>query len=550
MRESPEQKTASGSDRTTAAFLFGLLLLGSALFHHPVEYDATGSRFLQLHAMADRGTLHIDALHSRTIDKSFGAGHYYPNKPPGAVLLGFPIYWVVRRLPEWHTVAPLAFRLCYIVRLLTTTVPFAFLGAVLFGLARRWGAPPWRAFLMTLGYAFGTIAWLHATLFNGHQIAASLGFGGTALLVQSRSAADASDRRRQDPPTRLFLAGFCAGWATITDYHAVILAVGLAVYLVLTRRTFRPLVPYCAGGAVPALILAWYNAVCFGTPFTLSYLHLVDPELRAEVTLNGPRPVILGRLLLSPARGLFVTMPVLLLGAFGLAGMIRIRRTAEALLFGSLATGFLLFNAAFGGWHAGWTFGPRYLTPVLPFLAFPMAFGRWSRFTWLVLFLPSSFQIAAAVAGVPHAPPDLRNPLVELMLPLMGYGYWSINLGTCLGLPPFLSAIFLLGFLGGWSTFIFRVACRDEQAEGARREPRALRLTACLATLVVICLLAFVRTPSDSLVHHYRSRLLAHAARSTQSAKLARAAIREAVLADECASDESPHIHGHPPHTR
>ena len=66
---------------------------------------------------------------------------------------------------------------------MTTTLLFALLGVVMYRLAQFCGAASRQAFLMVVAYGFGSIALLHATLFSGHQIAASLSFFSFALLV-------------------------------------------------------------------------------------------------------------------------------------------------------------------------------------------------------------------------------------------------------------------------------------------------------------------------------------------------------------------------------
>ena len=83
-------------------------------------------------------------------------------------------------------------------------------------------------------------------------------------------------------------------------------------------------------------------------------------------------------LLVSPFRGLFFAAPVLALGVYGLARMWKTMR-AECVLFVAIGALFFLVNITFMGWHAGFSCGPRYLIPAIPFLALPMVFG-WVRF--------------------------------------------------------------------------------------------------------------------------------------------------------------------------
>ena len=529
MTKDSNSPASARAERTVDVLIFCALFFGAAAFDHPVDYDATASRFLQLSAIVDRGTLNLDATHQRTVDKALYGGHYYSNKPPGAALLGLPLYWTLRHLPVLRDSPPLMPFARYAVRLLTTTLPFALLGVVLFRSARRMGAAPWRAFLMVMAYAFGTIAFIHSTLFSGHQITAALAFFSFALVL--RVPGRAEDPPRPGRPGRFLLAGLLAGFATLTDYHAVIAAFFLSIYVLRRREPPLNFLLFVLGG-----LLSAYNVRCFENPITLSYFHLAIPRYRDEARVTWPSLKLLGILLFSPARGLFVIMPVLLLSLAGLgAWFARRQHTREALLVIAIGAGFLLFNAGFGGWHSGWTFGPRYLVPLLPFLAFAMAFGRWSLFSFVLLFIPSCFQVLAAVAGMPHTPQEFWNPLVEVILPCMGYGYFARNAGMFLRLPGILSVLPIAAVVAGLAVAAFRIVCRWPAAEpdDERDHPPLLRAVAGVWLLADIALLAFVRTPSPKLVHSYRSRLLQHAAVTTRSADLARAAVHEAALAEE-----------------
>ncbi|MFQ5560162.1 MAG: hypothetical protein ACE5FU_06210, partial [Nitrospinota bacterium] len=157
--------------------LLFLALFGTgAAFHHPVEYDNTLSRYFLVHSVVERGVLNIDDNHEITIDDSFWDGHYYSNKAIGAPLLGVPFYWVVNKLPFRKTSYAelnVSIEEMYLVRVVTTTAPFALLGALLFNFSVQLKRGKRESLWMVLSYGFGTIALVHAMLFSGHQIAAS-----------------------------------------------------------------------------------------------------------------------------------------------------------------------------------------------------------------------------------------------------------------------------------------------------------------------------------------------------------------------------------------
>ena len=368
------QSLARSSVPSVEMILFLLLFLAGASFHHPVEYDNTLSRYFLVSAVVDRGTLNIDAYQDRILDKSYWDGHYYSNKAAGAPMLAIPVYWCLRHLSPWRDAVPPLSRIDqYIVRIVTTTLPFAILGIVMYRLACAWGASPRRAYLMVLAYAFGSIALIHATMFSGHQMAACFTFFSFAILERQRLPAMPVPPGRQGylPLLPHFAAGLCAGLAVLTDFTAVVIALFLTVYALLRRFGIRAKLSFLAGGGICIAALAAYNMACFGSALSLSYAHMTHSTFQKGAAkgllgLTLPDPLALAALLASPSRGLFFTMPIFLLSLVGLAELSGRRdRLPSLLVMVAIIVGTILFVSGFYGWHGGWTFGPRYLVPVL-----------------------------------------------------------------------------------------------------------------------------------------------------------------------------------------
>jgi hypothetical protein len=82
-------------------------------------------------------------------------------------------------------------------------------------------------------------------------------------------------------------------------------------------------------------------------------------------------------------RGLFYVSPVLVLALAGLFVWPRTgRMLAEWAVCAWAAASFFLFNASSAMWNGGFAIGPRYLVPMIPFLAAGLGvFGKeWGRF--------------------------------------------------------------------------------------------------------------------------------------------------------------------------
>lgn len=522
--------------RRTRIGLFVLLFFSVAWFHHPVEYDNTSSRYYLLSAAVDFGRLDIDMYKDETIDVSVSGEHTYSNKAIGAPLLAAPVYAFLRRLTPLRHDEPLSMRAKYICRVVTTSLPHALLGVVLYGMMISAGAASGAAFYATLAYAFGSIAWIHGTIFSGHQLAACMAFFSFAMI---RGASIEGCGRAW----RWWMAGILAGLGGLSDYTAVYLAGVLTVYAFVRAPRLLAAVSFVAGGALTAALLFAYNTHCFGGPFSLSYAKLgygqfAEGASRGLWGVTFPDFSALVALLVSPARGLFFIMPIFLVALPGIwIWILRCRsmpksvsvsaRYADIAVVIAAVTGYLIINAGFYGWHGGWTFGPRYLVPMLPFLALPMAFAV--ERGWLAaLFAVSLAQVGLAQAAMPHSPEFFFNPWVECLWPLFGYGYAASNPGILLGLSPALSTLLfvVVSVLLVW--FIRPDA--EVQGEIHAGQMASWRVIYSLAICVIVGGLCLVRTPAPAAIHSYNARLLGHAAYATRSAQLARASIHEQMM--------------------
>ncbi|MDD4872417.1 MAG: hypothetical protein PHR77_17845 [Kiritimatiellae bacterium] len=536
MMEYNEKTILQREQRMVCILIFCALFIIAASFHQPVDYDNTSSRYFLVSAIVDHGTFSIDANEKETIDKSFFNGHYYSNKAIGAPLLGVPIYWCLRRLPFLKESVPLAPFSKYIVRIFTTTLPFALLGVVMFCLACKAGASPRKAFFMVIAYGFGTIALIHATLFSGHQVAASFAFFAFALVFQQ--SGNNMNQNNSVQSIKYFMAGLFAGLAAISDYPAVIVTFFLTIYVFSLRPLARNLFLYILGGLICATLVAAYNMHCFDNPISMSYSNLAFEKFREEANIglfgiNLPEFKIMTAILFSLSRGLLVIMPVLLLSFMGLGRMyMNEKYRKEAFLIVAICFTYIFFNSGYCGWHGGWTFGPRYLVPMLPFLVFTMAFGGWSSFSFMILFLLSVFQVFPAIAGMPHTPEDIRNPLVEIIIPCMGQGYLARNAGMFFKLPGLLSIIPIMVVVAVIMLVAFRKikAVEEQVLEHTREFPR---FVIYLWLLVIVCMLTFTVTTPEKIIHAYRWRLLCHAGWTLNSPELMKASDREAALAGD-----------------
>lgn len=360
-------------------------------------------------------------------DLAFARGHVHPNKAPGASFLAVPGYALVFGVERLLGVDPDAAFVMNINAWLTGLLSVGLLSAlgvvVFFRLALQFSdGEAGAALAATLALAFGSLYFPYATMLYEHTPVAVFLLAGFALAFEARTS------------SRLFAAGACAGCAVVSSYLAVF---GLAILgLYVLGRGPRPsrALAFAAGAIPPMAVLAAYNVACFGTVLTTNYAWQNPLFAQAggglSALFDAPRLDVLLALLISPFRGLFTGAPVLVLGAFGLAAMLRRPKfRPEGLVCAAMVLHMLAFNMTFANWNGGWGCGPRYLIPALPFLALPIVVvagrPRWLRGALLAVSI-AGMAIATIVDAQPPASTDATwkiSPIWNLDLPQLFGGH-------------------------------------------------------------------------------------------------------------------------------
>jgi hypothetical protein len=358
-----------------------------------------------------------DRASSADVALAPATGLIFPNKPPGTLLVGAPFYLAIfsveRALgadPDRWWVLTLN---SHLVTLFSVGLAGALTAVVLLrasrGLFPQITLTAHAAAALTCG--LGTLMLPFSTVLFDHALTAFWSLLAFALLV----------RDPQGQPRRALLAGLAAGMAVMTNYLGVLAAGLLFLYLLVQRRGTDGR-RFVAGLAPPLLLLALYQAVCFGSalaPVNLYEYRAFTSEGRLLGILSWPDPAVLASLLFAPQRGLLVLSPVLALAGWGLVLTWRGGRRAEAALAAGVFLLFWLFNGSFNAWQGGWSIGTRYLVPALPFLSLGLtqAFARLPRVT-AALAAPSVIVLLLATAVDVQPPRRARNPVRDYLWPL------------------------------------------------------------------------------------------------------------------------------------
>ncbi|MGI9146845.1 MAG: hypothetical protein ACR2IK_09900 [Chloroflexota bacterium] len=345
-------------------------------------------------------------------------GMGYAHFNPGLPMLIAPLYEIGKVLSPW---LPHVSEFTAADFLVSMTNAVVTTGAVLLVvlLVRELGYPLRAALLAGAALGFGSMTWNYATTLFTEPATGVCVLLSVLLLVRSR--------RNPRPAQLIFAAGLAAGGALLMRVSGLVFMPGLAVYLVLAHRRLGwrliwLLAAFSLGCAVLVAATGWYNFARFGNVLETGYTittntaHSSDRNeladgLATRVGGHGLDQILyaLVALLISPGRGVLLFAPVLILGLLGLPALAR-RWPLEAALLVVLSGSLLVAEAIlpFDYWFGGWSYGPRYLVPMLGLGAVSAAawFARVSRGPAIgllgggVLALMVALQLPTVLANV------------------------------------------------------------------------------------------------------------------------------------------------------
>ncbi|HEC34672.1 MAG TPA: hypothetical protein ENI37_08175 [Chloroflexi bacterium] len=382
--------TRTTHQRNTAGYQFLLLLAiyllsaslridsadGETMYH--VSHSLVTGRGLAIPAE----TTNLAVGHTTGYGKVGPDGHYYSKYGLGWSLVAVPFCALGRALTSLLPGATEGFMTRVAVMLLNPLLT-ATSGTLLFYLARRL-YPTYLAVTLTLLYGLGTIAWYYAQSAFSEPLVTLLLLG--AILAVERG--------------HLVVAGSALGGMIFTRQTALLLALPVTAWALIRERQDRE--NHLLGSAAALLLpialgqlaVLGYNACRFGDLLDFGY---------GRVAWNTPLLLGLYNQLLSPGKGLFVFVPVLLLSVIGWPALLR-RRDDLAWLVLTLVLFYLVPHALYGDWSAGGGWGPRLLLPIVPFALLPAGevIQRWQaqRTTHAALTLLVALSLFIQVLGV------------------------------------------------------------------------------------------------------------------------------------------------------
>jgi len=390
------------------------------------------SHYDLIRALNSDGT-RIDAYQANTGDKVIYKGHYYSARAPGLALFALPFYDALNlghaeTFTDEHVAPPNhpGDEMIYLIGLWANVLPGLLLMLLVWRVGERYEPGYGIAAAVTLG--LGTMVLPLSTLLFSHVFTAFLGFAAFFLML----------RERDGPPSPilLWLAGLLMGYAVASEYPLFFVAVVLGLFL-LSRGDTRSVLwtarragAYILGGVIGIIPLLIYNHYAFNSWTHLAYSD-VPRQQKGFFGIGAPSLKVLITLLLD-SRGLLTISPVLIMGAVGTVLLYRRGRRAEALTITGICLCYVGYNSGYYLPFGGGFMGPRFLTTMLPFLAFPIALAL-KRYPGPTLALAGISIATTVIATITHPLVGYENETV-VWARLLEQGFFQPTIASAFGL--------------------------------------------------------------------------------------------------------------------
>jgi hypothetical protein len=444
------------------------------------------SRLDLILAIVNHQAISIDGYQWNTgVDSVYFHGHYYMNKAPGQSLVGLLIYAGLRALlgwggeaslPEhiglagwWHSLYSYYFLLQCLETMYTVAIPAVLLLMLFFWFLRFFLSSLLDRLLLTLALGMGTSVFAYSQVFYPHVPCAGLLFAAFVILYVMSHAEDLGPSRARwlctHPIWAMLLCGFSLGLSVLYDHTTAIIAAGLAGYA-LVRIPLRTL-PFLAVGALPFLAAAGVYDLAAYHNATVTGYNVYGSGIAGSDSSWPPAGYGLFGLTFSPYRGLFFLSPFLLLAIPGLFFWAK-RGGWEWLVCAGIPISFIVAISTVSFWHGGVAVGPRYLVPIIPFLALPVAFvlttmrsGRARLAVYGLIVLSAALTWIETLGGRGYPPVHVPDPLFSYSIPALLHARLPLSLGTVLvepvaGLNSLWSLAPLAVVILAWSFYCFR----------------------------------------------------------------------------------------------
>ncbi len=279
----------------------------------------------------------------------------------GQPLLSIPFYWVGQKVARLIDPKNEGTITIWFVFSLLPKFATAMTGVIFYQICTSLFHNKATGIFLTVLWGAGTLAWPYAQFFFSESLITLFLLLACYFLIKAE---------KNFSEINLFLAGFSFGVAINIRVAIGIYLPAFIVYLFVKNSLISFSLPNFGkqlllffSGIFPAIcLLAWHNYIRFHSILHTGY-----------VGQSFTTPLYIGvyGLLFSSGRSLFLYSPLTILGLIALPDF---RRHVPA-MYAFIITAFVStvpFYAKWWTWHGGWSWGPRFLVPLIPFLLIPI----------------------------------------------------------------------------------------------------------------------------------------------------------------------------------
>jgi hypothetical protein len=369
---SPSRGSKNGKSPSASPLLVFLLLfvIYNTNFRVLRWGDAAPARVLPFSLLLDH-SLYLDRwiepfiASSGTINGTYylhrSRGHWMSTYPIIMPLVITPLYavpaWLVAR--QSPPLAPDGVLLSTLLDLMEkfSASLIAALSALVLYLALRKIAPPNLSLLVTLVYGLAGSTWSISSQGLWRHGFTQLCFAGLlwGLFQDERSAG------------RAWWCGLALAGAAANNPALAVVVLPFLVYF--ARRGRREFLRFFLPLAVLGSLVLAYNFYFFGRLLGGYPSVLVHTHEGTHFFKRAPYWLAALGMMVSPGRGLLFFIPWTILSLWGMARAWKQNKLPAARYLIVGMAGYFAVHSALGTWWAGWCYGPRYLSVLLPFLA-------------------------------------------------------------------------------------------------------------------------------------------------------------------------------------
>ena len=356
------------------------------------------SIFALTRAIVDETRFQIDSYANQTSDRAFYNGHYYTEKAPGTSILGVPVYWTTKvflhslnldsKFPPGNQTITFNIRPTVVLitqanpgivvlismilfTLFTSTLFSALTIVLIFKISRFFTNNTNLRIFVAFIYGLASLAFSYGTVLNTLAV-------GTFFSLFSFFFILKITKNKDFKRTNYFIVGFLFCLAFVFEFSTIIISICLFFYFVSNK--IKSNIFIIIGFLIPFLLFILFNYSILGKIDLISKYE--DRQIFSTVpnlVFNSygflpPSIHVTYQILFGSYRGLLFYFPIFYFSLIGLYYFFKTNRRDAILIFITFLS-FVVFTSSRITWHGGYTFGPRYLLPMTPFLMVPLIFS-------------------------------------------------------------------------------------------------------------------------------------------------------------------------------